>query len=108
CRLSGFNNTGLIAASGAARAASAWTHCARPISAASPESGPQLMTVELFDMFCALNGATERPRRAKARHSPVVIRLLPAFEAVPATKSDARRVIDPHPERAAIRSRRRR
>ena len=37
-------------------------------------------------MFCALNGATATPRRAKARHSPVVTTLLPASEVVPATR----------------------
>ncbi len=38
-------------------------------------------------MFCALNGATFTPRRAKARHSPVVTMLLPASDVVPATSS---------------------
>ena len=37
-------------------------------------------------MFCALNGATLTPRRASARHSPVVTMVLPASDVVPATK----------------------
>jgi hypothetical protein len=38
-------------------------------------------------MFCALYGATRTPRRANARHSPVVTTLFPASEVVPATSS---------------------
>jgi len=34
-------------------------------------------------MFCALNGATEAPRRRSHRHSPVTMVLLPAPEDVP-------------------------
>src|SRR5579872_298488 len=49
-------------------------------------SGPGT-TIELFDMFCALYGATRTPRRANARHSPVVTTLLPASDVVPATSS---------------------
>ena len=82
--LPGLSSTGFIAGSGTAPAASAWIHCARPISAPTP-SGP-VHTIELLDMFCALNGATLTPRRAKARHSPVVTTLLPASEVVPATR----------------------
>ena len=37
-------------------------------------------------MFCALNGATETPRRASARQSPVTTSDLPASEDVPATR----------------------
>ena len=40
---------------------------------------------ELFDMFWALNGATETPRRASTRQSPVTTSDLPASEDVPAT-----------------------
>ena len=79
--LPGLSSTGFIAASGSAIAASAWIHWARPISL------PSAQTIELFDMFCDLNGATFRPRRANARQSPVVTMLLPASEVVPATRS---------------------
>ena len=37
-------------------------------------------------MFCALNGATETPRRASARQSPVTTSDLPASEDVPAIR----------------------
>ena len=80
--LPGFSSTGFIAASGSARAAIACTHWARPISA------PSTVTIELFDMFCALYGATRRPRRANARHRPVVTTDLPASDVVPATSSE--------------------
>ena len=36
-------------------------------------------------MFCALNGATFRPRRAYQRHSAVASQLLPAPLVVPST-----------------------
>ena len=78
--LPGLSRTGFIADSGSARAASACTHCARPISE------PSAVTIELLDMFCALNGATRTPRRLSARHSPVVTTDLPASEVVPATR----------------------
>src|SRR5690606_6290728 len=82
--------TGFIAASGVARAASAWIHWALPISAgpisAGPISAPSPQTIELLDMFWLLNGATLRPRRANARQSPVVTMLFPASEVVPATR----------------------
>src|SRR5690606_35103463 len=77
--LPGLSSTGFIAASGIARAATAWIHWARPISA------PSLVTIELFDMFCALNGATRRPRRDKDRQIPVTTTDFPASEVVPAT-----------------------
>ena len=77
--LPGLSSTGFIAASGSARAATAWIHCARPISA------PSTVTIELLDMFCALNGATRTPRRASARHRPVVTTVFPASEVVPST-----------------------
>jgi hypothetical protein len=77
--LPGFSRTGFIAASGSARAATAWIHWARPISA------PSAVTIELFDMFCALNGVTLTLRRARARHRPVVTTVLPASEVVPST-----------------------
>jgi hypothetical protein len=74
------SSTGFIAASGSAPAAMACIHCDRPISA------PSRQTIELFDMFCALNGATRRPRRASHRQIPAVTRLLPASDVVPATR----------------------
>src|SRR5690606_41482814 len=49
CRsLPGLSSTGFIAGSGATRAASAWTHWARPISAVVPSAAAQ--TIELFDI----------------------------------------------------------
>ncbi len=63
---------------GSTWAAWACRYCARPISA------PSLQTIELLDMFCALNGATSRPRRRSARHSPVTTSDFPASEDVPA------------------------
>ena len=47
----GLRSMGFIAASGTARAASAWTHWARPISA---HLAAAAQTIELLDMFCAL------------------------------------------------------
>ncbi len=38
-------------------------------------------------MFCALNGATDTPRRRSQAQIAVTIQLLPAFEDVPPTKS---------------------
>ena len=70
-----------MSAVGSTPAAAACITWARPISA------PPGVTKELSDMFCALNGATFRPRRASQRHSPAVITLLPASELVPATSS---------------------
>jgi len=75
------SSTGFIATSGTAPAAIAWIHCARPISP------PSAQTIELFDMFCALYGATRMPRRWNARQTPVVTTLLPASEVVPAMSS---------------------
>ena len=40
----------------------------------------------LFDMFCALNGATRTPRLANARHSAVVTIVFPASDVVPAMR----------------------
>ena len=83
----GLRSTGFIAASGSTPAATAWIHWARPISAPRPSGVAQ--TIELLDMFCALNGATFTPRRANARHSAVVTMVLPASDVVPATSSAA-------------------
>ena len=76
----GLSSTGFIADSATTPAAWACRYCARPISA------PSAQTIELFDMFCALNGATETPCRASARQIPVTSRDLPASEEVPATR----------------------
>ncbi len=62
--LPGLSSTGLNATLGASPQASACIACARPIS---PPSG---VTTELFDMFCALNGATATPRRASQPADP--------------------------------------
>ena len=40
----------------------------------------------MLDMFCALNGATRRPRCFKCRQIAVVIQLFPTCDAVPPTK----------------------
>lgn len=42
-------------------------------------------------MFCALNGATEKPCLASQRHIPAVTTDLPASEEVPAISSDPTR-----------------
>ncbi len=76
----GLSRTGFIAASHSMPAAAACIACARPISA------PSGVTAELFDMFCALNGATETPCRCSQRHRPATRTLLPASEVVPATR----------------------
>src|SRR6201996_2177996 len=72
----GLNRT--LGARPAARACIAW---ARPISP------PSTVTAELFDMFCALNGATRIPLRANSRQSPATTTDFPAAEVVPATSS---------------------
>ena len=76
---SGFNRTGFMSVETSMPAAAAWTACARP---SSPPPGA---TQELFDMFWALKGATERPSCRKMRHSAAVSTLLPTDEAVPWT-----------------------
>src|SRR5947209_930637 len=78
---SGFRRMGFMSAVGSMPAATACTACARPISA------PSAQTAALFDMFCALNGATRTPLRAKIRQSAAVSRLLPAEELLPSTMS---------------------
>jgi hypothetical protein len=75
------SSTGFIADVGSTRAASACRYCARPISA------PSAQTIELFDMFWALYGATSIPRRRAARHSPVTTSDLPASDEVPHTRT---------------------
>ena len=81
----GLSSTGFSAASGSMPAAAACMAWARPISA------PSLVTTEFSDMFCALNGATFTPRLASQRQTPAVTALLPASDAVPATRSPSRR-----------------
>src|SRR6516164_3991898 len=66
-----------MSAVGSIPAAAACSACARPISA------PSVQTAALFDMFCALNGATRTPLRANTLHNPAVNRLLPAEELAP-------------------------
>src|SRR5215472_5771607 len=80
--LPGLSSTGFMAASAGTRAAAACIACARPISA------PSGVTMELLDMFCALNGATRTPCLASHRQIPAVSTHLPASDAVPATSSD--------------------
>ena len=80
---SGLSSTGLWRTSGAVRAASAWKYCALPISPMRPPGAGT--TRALLLMFCALNGATRRPRRAYQRHSAVASQLLPAPLVVPST-----------------------
>ncbi len=63
--------------SGSSPAARAWSAWARPISP------PSAVTAALFDMFCGLNGATERPRLWKARRRPATTIDLPTFEPAP-------------------------
>src|SRR3954463_4100961 len=73
----GFRRIGFISVIGCRPHASACAACARPIS---PPPG---QTIELFDMFCALNGATRRPMRRRYRHTAVATQLLPTWEPVP-------------------------
>src|ERR1700691_3828434 len=75
---SGLSNTGFMRTSGTARAASAWKYCALPIS-------PPAATRALLLMFCALKGATLKPRRAYQRASAVARKLFPAPLIVPQT-----------------------
>ena len=76
-----------MAASGGAPAATACSHCARPISA------PSLVTTEFNDMFWPLKGATDTPSRASSRQSPATTVDLPASEVVPHTISAPPRVV---------------
>src|SRR3982074_1311624 len=72
---------GLNRTLGASPAARACMACARPISP------PSVVTAELLDMFCALNGATRMPLRANSRHRPATTIDFPASDVVPATSS---------------------
>ena len=76
----GFRSTGFIAGSGGSPQASACATWARPISP------PARHGYELFDMFCALNGATDTPLLRSQAQMAVVIQLLPALDEVPPTK----------------------
>src|SRR5215203_1620667 len=73
---------GFIAGSGSSPHASDWATWARPISP------PAVHGYELFDMFCALNGATDTPRLRSHAQIAVVIQLLPALDDVPPTNND--------------------
>src|SRR6266568_3076121 len=77
--LPGLSSTGLNRTLGSSPHARACSACARPISP------PSSATTELFDMFCALNGATLMPRLASIRQIPATTTLFPASEVVPAT-----------------------
>src|SRR5262249_36418764 len=89
---------GFIAGSGSSPQASAWTTCARPISP-PPRHG-----YELFDMFCALNGATATPFRRSHAQIAVAIQLLPAFDDVPPTNSERALIRDRDPSLDTTRS----
>ena len=65
-----------IAVSGTLQA-KACNACARPISP------PSAVTAALLDIFCGLNGATDRPRRTAARHKPATSMDFPTLEPVP-------------------------
>src|SRR5690606_41890001 len=58
-------------------AARACNACARPIAP------PSAVTAALFDMFCGLNGATDRPRLRAARQRPATRSDLPTLLPVP-------------------------
>ena len=62
---------------GASPQASACNACARPISP------PSAVTAALLDMFCGLNGATDRPRRTQARAMPATNMDLPTLDPAP-------------------------
>src|SRR5882672_8203011 len=77
----GFSRIGFMAVSGSSPQASAWATCARPISP------PRRHGYELFDMFCALNGATDTPFPRSHAQIAVAIQLFPAFDEVPPMNS---------------------
>src|SRR5438445_1582085 len=77
----GFSRIGFIEGSGSSPHASACATCARPISP------PTRHGYELFDMFCALNGATDTPLPRSHAQIAVAIQLLPEFDEVPPMKS---------------------
>ena len=54
---------------------------------ARPTSPPLIVTAALFDMFCALKGATRSPARAKIRQSAATSVDFPACDEVPCTIS---------------------
>src|SRR4029078_3708599 len=73
---------GFIAGSGSRPHASACATCARPISP------PPTHGYELFDMFCALNGATRTPRARSDAQIAVTLQLLAEVEGVAPTKRE--------------------
>src|SRR5260370_5357087 len=89
---------GFISLIGSSPHASACTPCARAISP------PFAHGCELFGMFCALNGATRKPRRFRTRQIAAAVQLLPTWDAVPPTKiALAMRVLTYHSIRAPTR-----
>src|SRR5258705_10741034 len=77
----GLRRIGFMAGSGSSPQASACATCARPISPPARHGN------ELFDMFCALNGATDTPFARSHAQIAVTIQLLPALDEVPPMKS---------------------
>src|SRR2546425_4630456 len=75
----GLSRIGFMAGSGSSPHASACATWARPISP------PALQGYELFDMFCALNGATATPLLRSHAQIAVAIQLFPALDDVPPT-----------------------
>jgi hypothetical protein len=71
------SKTEFMSAVGSIPAAAVCIACERPIS------DPSGQTAALFDMFCALNGATRTPQPAKIRRRAAVSRLLPTDEIAP-------------------------
>src|ERR1044072_1677494 len=61
-------------------------HASACAACALPTSPPPGQAHELFDMFCALNGATRKPRCSSHAQIAVVRPLWPACDAVPPTK----------------------
>jgi hypothetical protein len=51
-----------------------------------PIPSPASVTKEFSDMFCALKGATDTPRRASQRQRPATMTVLPASDVVPAIR----------------------
>src|SRR5438132_1424038 len=77
----GLSRIGFMEGSGSSPHASACATWARPISP------PARQGYELFDMFCALNGATDTPLARSHAQIAVTIQLLPALDDVPPMKS---------------------
>ena len=80
----GLSRIGFMSGSGSSPQASACATCARPIS---PPPGH---AYELFDMFCALNGATRQPRSRSQAQIAVAIQLFPGVATKFAAYEDGR------------------